>query len=235
LLSLSSLLRIALKDPAAAASHFAARLPFVRAFVSHTSADVRLTASRLLGALSQALPPVATSELLAHLLSRLPGSGSRTAADKGNSVADSAAAGESGPPKATAVKYDELHGSVLALGLIASGACIRGGAAGPQFSEVARGVAGEMCHGDVGVATAAAQSLGFMQLTGFEVLPLGEREAAGEDGSDAGQKVSEGKVVKPSPKSAAGGWRTSLHFPQHSHAISVTAMLPTTQLGRVHV
>jgi hypothetical protein len=219
LLSLSTLLRIASADPAAASSHFASRLPFVRAFVLHSSPEVRLTAARLLGAMSQALPPAATSELLTNLLSRLPGSGVSASGDKGHSAAGSASASELGAPK-PAAKFDELHGSVLALGLIASGACIRDGKAGEQFSEVARGVAGEMCHGDVGVATAAARSLGFMQLTGFEVLPLGEDEnSGGQDGSDVAEKLPEGKVAKTSPKSAAGGVSVSVSSLTHNPVV----------------
>lgn len=181
----------------------------MRAFVSHSSPEVRLTAARLLGAMSQALTPEATTSLLTNLLSRLPGSG--LGATGGGDKADSASESQGGSdlPKATvaAAKFDELHGTCLALGLIASGACMRDGVAGVQFTEVAKGVSGEMCHGDVGVATAAARALGFMQLTGFEVLPLGEVEEAVEKDASAAaaQKVPEGKVPKTSPKSAAGG------------------------------
>lgn len=210
LLSLATLLKIAASNPSAAASHFASRLPFVRAFVSHTSPDVRLTAARLLGAMSQALPPDATTSLISHLMSRLPGSGGDDIASKG----DSSSAAETDSTKATVAKFDELHGSVLALGLIASGTCIRDGKAGSQFTAVARAIAGEMCHGDVAVATAATRALGFMQLTGFEMLPLGEVEKTASDTADgAEEKVPKDKVPKTSPKSAAGGahaQRTSL-------------------------
>ena len=159
--------------------------------------------------MSQALPPEATSSLITNLLSRLPGSGSGADGGKTESAGESskggvASGGAEGAKGATpgAAKFDEVHGSVLALGLVASGACIRDKAAGPQFREVALGVAGEMCHGDVGVATAAARALGFMQLTGFEVLPLGEvEEPADKDGGgDAAAKVP-----KTAPKSASGG------------------------------
>lgn len=192
LIALTQLLAVAHVDPAAPAAHVCSRLPWLRAFLSHVNAAVRLAAARLLGSITAALPPATTQQLLSDLVQRLPGdalAGSSAAAEASGSAADSA--------KATvAAKFAEAHGSLLAAGLVAAGVHISagsgtatGGGAG-DVSKAARAVAAELCNGDVQVALAAAQALGFMAIAGVAVLPVGDIKLPD---------------VAASAKSAAGG------------------------------
>eukprot|EP00892_Ulva_mutabilis_P001254 jgi/Ulvmu1/11129/UM071_0012.1 len=200
LIALTQLLAVAHVDPAAPAAHVRTRLPWLRAFLSHVNADVRLAAGRLLGSITAALPRETTLQLLSDLVQRLPGGGvgadaaATTAAANGPAMtglsaangptmarADAAAttAAATNPAKpSAAAKFAETHGSLVAAGLVASSLHIAGGGGADGgvsgIPEAAQAVAAELCNGDVKVALAAVRALGFMAIVGAETLPIGE-------------------------------------------------------------
>lgn len=180
LIALTQLLAVAHVDPAAPAAHVSTRLPWLRAFLSHVNADVRLAAARLLGSITAALPPSTTQQLLSDLVQRLPGDPGGTAVSATAGTAASSKSADTGK-STVAVKFAETHGSLLAAGLVAAGAHMRaragGEAAAGEAPAAAKAVAAELCNGDVQVALAAGRALGFMALAGVDVLPAGDVKA----------------------------------------------------------
>ena len=166
--ALTSLLSLAAEHRGAIAQRFVTRLPFLRAFLAHTSPTVRALAARLLGIVATALPAAAAAALIDDLRSRVP-----------PPKAD-AASGNSG---GGAVKFEEQHGSVTACGFVCAGAL--------EFSGEDAGVrrAVEACvgalvttlgAGDAQLAAAAAAALGHVQLAAPLPLPAGEGFAVPE-------------------------------------------------------
>lgn len=170
LIALTQLLAVAHIDPAVPAAHMSARLPWLRAFLSHVNAEVRLATARLLGSITAALPPASTKQLLSDLVQRLPGESGNAA--EGTSQTAAVDASKSN----ITVKFAETHGSLLAAGLVASGAHMgaTGAVSKEELAKATKAVAAELCNGDVQAALAAVRALGFMALSGTDMLPIGE-------------------------------------------------------------
>lgn len=172
--ALTQLLAVAHIDPAVPAAHMSARLPWLRAFLSHVNAEVRLATARLLGSITAALPPASTKQLLSDLVQRLPGESSSAA----DGAADARGAATDASKSNLTVKFAETHGSLLASGLVAAGAhmsAAAGSAVGKEeLAKATKAVAAELCNGDVQVALAASRALGFIALSGADMLPVGD-------------------------------------------------------------
>jgi hypothetical protein len=155
--ALTSVLQLASEDREAIASRFATRLPFLHAFLSHSSSAVRPLAAKLLGVAASGLAPPAAAELVTDLIAKLP---------LPPSTAVAAVSGLGG--KGT-VKFEAAHGNILAAGFVC--AVVK---EGDVVVKCVRALVATLGNGDAHLAAAAAGALGYIQLVIPLPIPPGE-------------------------------------------------------------
>ncbi|GAX79566.1 hypothetical protein CEUSTIGMA_g7007.t1 [Chlamydomonas eustigma] len=183
--ALKALLDTVLLDTKAFAHRYATRVAWLRGYLSHTEADVRLAASRLLGAASAGMTNEVITELLCDLTSQFHGI--PLIADH-SSVLDK----QSASNLKSSSKFEEQEGCILATGFVLARCLSKESseaALDAKIAEAAENAAASLCtalyafNGQLSSAAAIALGLASLQghLPGLQLRSVPEPVLEGKD------------------------------------------------------